>query len=524
MAEDSHQDQDYIILTIGDSYDNIDDEDAVTKEDSETENSENPNDSDDALMIQSNFGSGSANFQQLFGMTYGVEGAEVHPDQLVSQMNHPTHLKRYRSEPTEQDFCSSNKKRLSSPPRQYNMERNVFEKFYDEYHRNQLRAFQQCFQGLQDLMEQTNRQVAKLNGIFSAMQQFWERSLIPQCPSVAASTEVPPPGYPSVANSPDRVNYSDILRNGSMSPETTLPSSVFILSHFDMPGIAEASLENNPETRDYPPVMDNDNSQHLLSSSANSSSDSDKKFILIEMPANMENSSEDSPEIESHPSSLENDRDQSPSSSFYFICTNCGMLSKQETGLERSPQTTNNLPFVEYESDISPYSSMSKTSVKTGTNMENNCGLKNCPNLLRNYGGQHHSSSSVSRCFHFGYFGNPSRHIKIPNSVIDIAKSKRCPEESAKYLLHHLFTEDVLIRSNVYGSLEQGLCALDSNRINAIREFLQDNFSAYDLEETGCDWQLCVIAINSYLHSFRSDFEDSRVKVQKRLSSVNPST
>ncbi|XP_010641987.1 BEN domain-containing protein 2 [Fukomys damarensis] len=506
----------YIILTIGDIYD--DDDDAVTQKRSETENSVNPNESDNTLVIQPDCGSGNENYHELFNMEHEVEGAEVQPDQVASQMNHPTHFKKYISESTEQDFCSSPKEGQPSPPRQNNLGKDVIEEFYEAYHRNQIRAFQHCFQDLQDLIEQTNRQFAKLNGIFIAMQKFWERSLTQRCTSVATSIEVPPPGFPSVANSPDRMNYSDFLRSGNMSPDTTF-SSVCLLSHFDMPGTAEASLENNSEARNYPPVLGNDIGQRLLSSSPSSLSDSvSEEFVKIEIPENMENSSEDSLEILSCPSSLESDRDQSFSSSLYCTCTNYGMLGEKETGFDKNLQTMNNLHIMEYESEISPYSSMSsspssETSVETGTNMKSNSGRKNRPKLMRNYGGQHPFSSSVCPLhrFSFGYIGYPFRCIKIPNSVIDVAKSMCRPEHSAKYLLHHLFTDDVLIRSNVYGSLEQGLCALDSNRINALREFLQDTFPVYDLEETGCDWQLCVIAIDNCIRSFRSGLKNTVV-------------
>uniref|UniRef100_A0A8C2LZW9 BEN domain containing 2 n=1 Tax=Cricetulus griseus TaxID=10029 RepID=A0A8C2LZW9_CRIGR len=101
------------------------------------------------------------------------------------------------------------------------------------------------------------------------------------------------------------------------------------------------------------------------------------------------------------------------------------------------------------------------------------------------------------------YLGDPSRNIQIPYSVLKIAKARLLPYMSAKYIILHLFPEEILIRSNVYGNLECGLFALDPNRIEALREFLQDNYPQCDLEETGYYWKLCVIAISSCLQILR---------------------
>lgn len=57
----------------------------------------------------------------------------------------------------------------------------------------------------------------------------------------------------------------------------------------------------------------------------------------------------------------------------------------------------------------------------------------------------------------------------MPVSVIYVAKGKSRPELSARYLIRHLFTEDVLVKSNVYGNIERGMSPLDCNRINALR-------------------------------------------------------
>ncbi|KAB1252616.1 BEN domain-containing protein 2 [Camelus dromedarius] len=112
------------------------------------------------------------------------------------------------------------------------------------------------------------------------------------------------------------------------------------------------------------------------------------------------------------------------------------------------------------------------------------------------------------------YLGNPCRNIQLPKLVLTIAKQKSCPELSARYLIRNLFTEEILIKSNVYGTLGRGTFALDSNKINALREFLQDIYPACDLSETGRDWKLCVTAINSCIRSLRYHLRNSTSKSQ----------
>ncbi|XP_022363507.1 BEN domain-containing protein 2, partial [Enhydra lutris kenyoni] len=110
------------------------------------------------------------------------------------------------------------------------------------------------------------------------------------------------------------------------------------------------------------------------------------------------------------------------------------------------------------------------------------------------------------------YLGNPGRNIQLPHSVLTIAKGKSRPELAARYLIRNLFTEDVLIKSNVYGNLGYGMYALNPNRIHALREFLQDIYPTCSLSETGYDWKLCVTAINSSIRSLRYDLKKSTSK------------
>ncbi|XP_030058155.1 BEN domain-containing protein 2 [Microcaecilia unicolor] len=113
--------------------------------------------------------------------------------------------------------------------------------------------------------------------------------------------------------------------------------------------------------------------------------------------------------------------------------------------------------------------------------------------------------------------GKPWRKVQLPFSVIYVAKGKSRPELSARYLVRHLFTEDVLVKSNVYGNVERGMSPLDSNKINAMRDFLQDNYPSFDLNESGYDWKACVAAINGTIRSLRHDLKKSGGAQRKSL-------
>ncbi|XP_040280679.1 BEN domain-containing protein 2 isoform X1 [Bufo bufo] len=116
------------------------------------------------------------------------------------------------------------------------------------------------------------------------------------------------------------------------------------------------------------------------------------------------------------------------------------------------------------------------------------------------------------------HFGETWRNVLLPFSVIYIGKGKSRPELSARYLIRHLFPEEILVKSNVYGNVERGVLPLDSNRIAALRDFLQQNYPAFDLKENGQDWKACVAAINSTIRSLRHDQKKASLQSRKRTS------
>ncbi|XP_059695815.1 BEN domain-containing protein 2 [Haemorhous mexicanus] len=112
--------------------------------------------------------------------------------------------------------------------------------------------------------------------------------------------------------------------------------------------------------------------------------------------------------------------------------------------------------------------------------------------------------------------GSPWRNVQLPFSVIYVAKGKTRPELSARFLIRHMFPEEVLVKSNVYGSLDRGMSPLDSNKINALRDFLQENFPSFDLDESGFDWKACVAAINSTIRSLRHELKKAMTGTRHR--------
>lgn len=153
-----------------------------------------------------------------------------------------------------------------------------------------------------------------------------------------------------------------------------------------------------------------------------------------------------------------------------------------------------------YEDDdvVSPVSqtAASATEVRLPNPPLNNVAQEGVPNP---------SPSKPQSAEPMEFLGNSRRNVQLPFSVIYVAKGKSRPELSARFLIRALFTEEVLVKSNVYGNKERGMAPLDCNKINALRDFLQENYPSFHLNESGFDWKACVAAINSTIRSLRHD-------------------
>ncbi|KAI4872851.1 hypothetical protein NFI96_030121, partial [Prochilodus magdalenae] len=101
------------------------------------------------------------------------------------------------------------------------------------------------------------------------------------------------------------------------------------------------------------------------------------------------------------------------------------------------------------------------------------------------------------------YLGCPDRQVKVPQYAMYTAWQRPSAPLVARYLIKFMFTEDVLVRSNVYGNAEYGMEPLDHNKISALREYLTERFPGMKLQEDGQDWKSCVDAINSCIRKTR---------------------
>ncbi|KAF1478350.1 BEN domain-containing protein 2, partial [Pygoscelis antarcticus] len=161
-----------------------------------------------------------------------------------------------------------------------------------------------------------------------------------------------------------------------------------------------------------------------------------------------------------------------------------------------------------YNEDSEGNSQNSQKMTSSSTDTSQNSGLDKFPDAFHTPSVKKQQSLEPMELL-----GSPWRNVQLPFSVIYVAKGKSRPELSARYLIRHMFTEDVLVKSNVYGNLERGMSPLDCNRINALRDFLQENYPSFDLKETGYDWKACVAAINSTIRSLRHDHKKATVGI-----------
>ncbi|XP_026888898.2 BEN domain-containing protein 2 isoform X1 [Electrophorus electricus] len=108
------------------------------------------------------------------------------------------------------------------------------------------------------------------------------------------------------------------------------------------------------------------------------------------------------------------------------------------------------------------------------------------------------------------FLGSAGRGVKVPQAALFGAWQRPRPSLVARYLIRFMFSEDVLVQSNVYGNAEHGIQPLDHNKISALREHLCERFHWLQLQEDGQDWKACVDAINSCIRKTRHKRKKSR--------------
>ncbi|XP_036082841.1 BEN domain-containing protein 2 isoform X3 [Rousettus aegyptiacus] len=207
-----------------------------------------------------------------------------------------------------------------------------------------------------------------------------------------------------------------------------------------------------------------------------------------------------------------------------YVCSDSKRISQKTVARNKVPTNTNTLASAdlndkkdgdggESSSQLSQQAAASETGAN-GTSQQNSSAF------FERF--KQRSTVDIAVPFETVYYlGNPRRNIRIPFSVLTIAKAKCRPELSARYLVRKLFAEEVLIKS-FQGNLARGVCALNLNTMNALQEFLQENYPNCDLTESGYDWKLCVTAINSCIRSIRYEFNKSTSKSEP-LPATTPS-
>ncbi|XP_065772179.1 BEN domain-containing protein 2 [Muntiacus reevesi] len=380
-----------------------------------------------------------------------------------------------------------------------------------------------------------------LSSIFSEGDEHINSDLSSAQDTLAELTADLPQAESSLPDNFETVRYSTI--NNRMNPDTALPS-LCIAPNFE---VAETSLENSPETMSYSTLSGDDSDPSSLSVNL-SPNFGVEKFILTQMPIKEETGVENSSQTVYYPALLGNIIGSGTDSASHSVPPNFEMVVKAETSLESDTPMMNQLPFLEYDSaedasyifipsDFESSTEMNpeaenhasvikndsyqqidsesffltsefallpvKVLAKEENSTENRPETMNHPVVLGNDSSQASSSSPVLMPSNFGYLGDPRRNIRMLDIHLMAVQKKAIPRHAACYLVHSLFSKEILISSSV-GISSQGCQSLDPNKMAAIREHLAAVFPNYDLSEHGEEWQACISDINSLIHNLCS--------------------
>ncbi|KAF3812899.1 hypothetical protein GH733_019241, partial [Mirounga leonina] len=411
----------YIIVTIEEESDggNDDDIDVVIIEDSETELTENTIPTDGMLTIEPNCRASNDNYRQLSQMTYGIGGLPALGDQAVPQMNPLANLKRYSSNSVDMELLPLHKRGRTSFPRGDNM-------------------------SLQELIENTNKQVNNLCGIISKMQPSWEKPPLPNCED----------GGPS---GPVRRQENHAQHN---------PVGI-ALQPAMLPELQELALRKSPP----PPKIVSTYSLHpSVTPGSPGPGLAALSYIFSEggEGATRDLSSAQPP-----------------------LALPAALLSPGEPRVVHAPEMAT-CPTVWGQGGMGPGPASSAFCIPPSFV---------CYQISSgNDSGSAPASSSLSIPPNFGYLGDPKRNVRVLNVNLVTAQKKNHPRHAARYLVHVLFSKEILMHSWV-GVSSQGRQPLDPNKMAAIREYLATNFPNHDLRECGKDWKTCIADINSLIYS-----------------------
>uniref|UniRef100_G3QLP2 BEN domain containing 2 n=2 Tax=Gorilla gorilla gorilla TaxID=9595 RepID=G3QLP2_GORGO len=428
----------------------------------------------------------------------------AHGDQIVSQMNHPVHLRRYSYNSEEVDlpkrgrFCTPEVQSSISPPAERQETHAWASPAVTSLESAACHELQEA-----DLSESLSyprivsssslQQCVAQGGSFPCFCMPWNyisggaESTNAVISFANATTAVPMAGLSrresSLANNPGVVNYSALPENENVGPGRALSSFCFHpnlaekIILIEMPGTTETNVENNSQTVYYPALLGNMNAPNPASS-------------CLPITSNFESGPQMSSGTMSYSTEMKNNCDQDDASASACLTPDFALL---------------------------PLNIL----VKVDTNMENSLNTMNCSTLLDSDSGQDSSSSSVCIPPKYGYLGDPKRNVRVLKTHLLAVRNMAKPKQAACYLVRILFSKEILISSSVDIHLKDSQ-SLDPNKMAALREYLATTFPTCDLHEHGKDWQDCISGINSMISCLRSEGKSTPKTVRKNKKRTNP--
>ncbi|XP_003819584.1 BEN domain-containing protein 2 isoform X5 [Pan paniscus] len=470
----------------------------------------------------------------------------AHGDQIVSQINHPVHLRRYSYNSEEVDlpkrgrFCTLEVQSSISPPAERQETHAWASPAVTSLESAACHELQEA-----DLSESLSyprivsssslQQYVAQGGSFPCFGMPWNfisggaESTNAVISFANATTAVPMAGLSqresSLANNPGVVNYSALPENENVVPGRALSSFCFH-PNLEMPERPANSSKNSTETANYSTLMGNYNGQNTASLSVFIPPYFAEKIILTEMPGTTETNVENNSQTVYYPALSGNTSAPYPASSYLPITSNFESGPQMSSGtMSYSTEMKNNCDQDDASASacLTPDFALLPLSilVKVDTNTENSLNTMNRSTLLDSDSGQDSSSSSVCIPPKYGYLGDPKRNVRVLKIHLLAVQNMAKPKQAACYLVRILFSKEILISSSVDIHLKDSQ-SLDPNKMAALREYLATTFPTCDLHEHGKDWQDCISGINSMIYCLCSEGKSTPKTVRKNKKRTNP--
>ncbi|XP_073794780.1 uncharacterized protein isoform X1 [Danio rerio] len=115
--------------------------------------------------------------------------------------------------------------------------------------------------------------------------------------------------------------------------------------------------------------------------------------------------------------------------------------------------------------------------------------------------------------------GSSERKVFISSFILQRAGKMTRPSAAVRYLLRNIFTTKELSQSSTTGNPSRCLLRLDTNKVDAIREWAVKRYPKFDLRESGKDWKVCLAVINSTARYYRFMDKTRRLKMREQALS-----